>query len=496
MKNTPGKPQESEASPKNRTQEASREMSTPNVTPQPPKGGGKQQKNSNEHIALVLQEAAIKLTRKLTDEEGAIAWKFAIAADHEIAADEVLAAINEPIPPRPGNGKKKGGKFDVTSDRLIRDVGETLGRELTPAEQGTIQGGLNDLRGDTLTTKESYRETVRHYAAEFKAEAEEAAEEARIAEEEKNPPVERWTTQATELGSRMSSMLVAAEARIGTFKAMSSSVDQVRQNFADLKDAIDAGRLPTTARIMPTYSWKKKTKDGKHTTNQKGFLDFQDYCLEVLKRGKSAVYAMLKSAKAPKEPKEPDNSLGAVIKRGAKSFTSLHKKLSDKDKQETTFDRFMEQVVTAARAVMAAELATMRVEADEQQEPATTVTTAKQQNTDGFLLPLSPVRTPIYVIKPEVKPGTPEAQRLHEKIGVGKGDKSVLIEYEGVVNEIKNLVTDTVPEEFVAEVKYAATMRTESDQKAMDDHTIAHQKAGEQQQREQENLPPSQGEAG
>ena len=51
-------------------------MRTTNVTPSP-KGKAKQQKNSKEHIALVLQEVAIKLTRKLTDEEGAAAWKFA-----------------------------------------------------------------------------------------------------------------------------------------------------------------------------------------------------------------------------------------------------------------------------------------------------------------------------------------------------------------------------------------------------------------------------------
>src|ERR1700730_15636527 len=64
--NAPGKSQRNEPSPINRTQKASRQMGTLNVTPQPSKGGGRQQKNSNEHIALVLQETAIKLTRKLT----------------------------------------------------------------------------------------------------------------------------------------------------------------------------------------------------------------------------------------------------------------------------------------------------------------------------------------------------------------------------------------------------------------------------------------------
>src|ERR1035438_679144 len=110
----------------------------------------------------------------------------------------------------------------------------------------------------------------------------------------------------------MSSMLVAAEARVGTFKAMYSSVDQVQQNFIDLNDAIEDGRLPPTARIMPTYSWKKTTKDGKHTTDEKGFRYFQDYCAVILKRGKSAVYSMLKNAKMPREKEAPDNSLGAV----------------------------------------------------------------------------------------------------------------------------------------------------------------------------------------
>ena len=362
-------------------------MSTTNVTPQPFKGGGKQQKNSNEHIALVMQEAAIKLTRKLTEEEGKIAWEFAVAANHEITADEVLAAINEPIPQRPGNGKKKRGKFDLTADLLIRDVEETLRRELTPAEQGTIQGGINDLRGETLMTKTSYAEAVRHYAAEFKAEAEQAAEEARIAEEQVNPPVERWTAEATELGTKMSSMLVSAEARVGTFRAMSNSVDQVKQHFIDLKDAIDAGRLPETARIMPTYSWKKTTKDGKTTTDQKGFLDFQDYCKVILKRGKSAVYQMLKDAKVPKEPKDPNNSLGALVKRGAKAFTNLHKKLSDKDKKETSFDGFMEKVVAEARALVAAELAKAREEAD--QQPATTTEKVGQEEVKDEVLPTS-----------------------------------------------------------------------------------------------------------
>jgi hypothetical protein len=80
---------------------------------------------------------------------------------------------------------------------------------------------------------------------------------------------------------------------------------------------------------------------------------------------------MLKNAKMPREKKDPDNSLGAVIRRGAKSFTNLHKKLSDKDKKETNFDSFMESVVKAARALMVAELATSRQEADQQAAPTT-----------------------------------------------------------------------------------------------------------------------------
>jgi hypothetical protein len=219
-----------------------------------------------------------------------------------------------------------------------------------------------------LITKDSYDEAVRQYAAEFQEEAAEAVEEARIAEEQANPPLERWTTQAAELGTKMSSMLVAAEARVGTFKAMYASVDQVQQNFTDLNEAIEDGRLLPTARIMPTHSWKKTTKDGKHTTDQKGFRYFQDYCPAILKRGKSAVYQMLKDAKMPREKKDPDNSLGALVKRGAKSFVNLHKKLEDKDKK-VSFDSFMGSVVTAARALVAADLATNREEAD---QPAAT----------------------------------------------------------------------------------------------------------------------------
>jgi hypothetical protein len=377
-----------EPSPKNRTQEVRSIMSAPDVRPKLPKGGGKQQKNTNQHISVVIQEAAFKLTRKLTEEESKVAWEFAVAANHEITADEIIHAINEPISAKPGNGKKKSGKFEVTAELLICDIGAALGRELTPAEQGTIQGGVNDLRGDVLTTKASYSETVRHYAGEFKAEAEEAAEEARIAEEGKNPPVERWTTQATELGTKMGLMLVAAEARVGTFKAISSNVDQVKQNFIDLKDAIDAGRLPKTARIMPTYSWKKTTKEGKHTTEQKGFLDFQDYCRVILKRGKSAVYAMLKDAKLPKEPKDPDNSLGALVTRGAKSFTNLHKKLSDKDKKETSFERFLELVIAAARTIKTDELAADREKADQQPVGETTANVG-ETTVQGEVLPPS-----------------------------------------------------------------------------------------------------------
>lgn len=342
-------------------------MSTPNA-PQPPKVSG-QQKNSNQHIAVVMQEAAIKLTRKLTDDESTVAWKFAVAADHEVTAAEVLAAINEPVPPKkPGNGRtKRSKKIEITSVLLNRAVEEALGRELTPAEQGTIQGAINDLRGDTLITEESYSVAVKDYAAEFKAEAEEAAEEARIAAEQANPPLEKWTTQATDLGTTL-------KAKIGTFAAMKPAVEQVRESFGSLKDAIDAGRLPKTALIMPTYQWKKTTRDGKHTTDQNGFLDFKDYCSVILKRGKSAVYQMLKDANMPKEKKDPDNSLVALVSRGAKSFINLHKKLSDKDKQETSFDSFTEKIVLGARALMAAELATKRSEAN---QPAATPASPK-----------------------------------------------------------------------------------------------------------------------
>jgi hypothetical protein len=386
MTNTPGKPQGRTESDFSDSQEAGA-MSTTNVTPSPG-GKGKQQKNSNEHIALVLLEAAAKITRKLSAIEEKAVREYAVAADHEVTADELLKVINEPVPQRPGNGRKKRGKFEVTADLLIRDIEELLGRELTTAEQGTIQGGVNDLRGDTQVTKASYAETVRHYGAEFKAEAAEAALVAQLADERANPPLERWTTQATELGTKMSSMLVAAEARVGTFKAMFNSVDQVKQNFIDLKDAIDAGRLPDTARIMPTYSWKKKSKDGKTTIAQQGFVNFQDYCLVILKRGKSAVYQMLKDAKMPREKKDPDNSLGAVIKHGAKSFVNLHKKLSDKDKKETSFDRFMDLLVAAARAIKADELAADREKADQQPVGETTANVG-ETTVQGEVLPPS-----------------------------------------------------------------------------------------------------------
>ena len=135
---------------------------------------------------------------------------------------------------------------------------------------------------------------------------------------------------------------------------------------------------------MPTYGWKKTTKDGKHTTDQVGFIDFQDFCKVILKRGKSAVYQMLKDAKMPREENDPDNSFDALVKRGAKSFISLHKKLEDRT---VGFDSFMSSITNAARAIFAAEQATNRKKAD--QPAATTTAQVGHETMQGEFLPPS-----------------------------------------------------------------------------------------------------------
>jgi hypothetical protein len=191
---------------------------------------------------------------------------------------------------------KHSRRVTLTEARLREDVEGRLGRELTPGEQGEIVSQIIDSQHSDVSslTKDEYQDYVMEVAQYLKQQHATEAAAAQALADAANPPVERWTKEATELGTSLG-------ARIGTFAAMHDVVEKVNQHFAALKDAIDVGNLPPSARIMPDYPWKKTTKDGKHTTNEKGFLDFQDYCLVVLKRGKSAVYSMLKNAKMPRE---------------------------------------------------------------------------------------------------------------------------------------------------------------------------------------------------
>lgn len=373
-KNTPGKPQKSHPSPKNRTQKTRNVMSTRNVTPQPSGGGKstrKQQTNTNAHISLVLQEVAAKLTRRLSEDEMAIIWDAATKFDHQMTAEEALAVLEVGVEEFTG---KRQRKVKLTAEKVTKDVARLLERELTTGEKLQISDSLADAEP---VTRSEYEDHVSEVAAHYRNVEQEEAAEAQALADAANPPVERWSKEATELGTNFG-------VRIGTFKAMEPQIEQTRKNFAALKAAIDDGKLPKTARIMPTYGWKKTTKDGKHTTDQVGFIDFQDFCKVILKRGKSAVYQMLKDAKMPREENDPDNSFDALVKRGAKSFISLHKKLEDRT---VGFDSFMSSITNAARAILAAEQATNRKKAD--QPAATTTAQVGHETMQGEFLPPS-----------------------------------------------------------------------------------------------------------
>ena len=361
-KNTPGKPQGRTESDFSDSQEVGA-MSTTNATPPLPEG----KERKTYYVKKDSKELSDKqfAVHRIADDARISELMTKPNADKECERLEKLTTGGGHV--EPGDGKTKHSRrVTLTEARLQKDVEGMLGRELTPDEQDAIESQIIDSQRSDVSslTKDEYQDCVMELAQHFKQEEAAEAAAAQAIADAANPPVERWTKEATELGTTLG-------ARIWSFAAMHDVVEKVNHNFAALKDAIDAGNLPPSARIMPDYPWKKITKDGKHTTNEKGFLDFQDYCLVVLKRGKSAVYSMLKKGKMPREKGDPDNSLGAVIKRGAKTLTNLHKKLSDKDKKKVSFDIFMEQVVTAARAIMTAELAAKREEAD---QPAATTT--------------------------------------------------------------------------------------------------------------------------
>jgi len=360
--NTPGKPQGRTESDFSDSQKVG-SMSTANVTPPLPEG----KKRKTYYVKKDSKELSDRqfAVHRIADDARISELMTKQNADKECERLEKLTTGGEYA--EPGNGKTKHSrKVTLTEARLRGDVEGRLGRELTPDEQGEIESQIIDSQHSDVSslTKDEYQDYVMEVAQHLKNEAAAEAAAAQALADAANPPIERWTKEATELGTSLG-------ARIWSFADMHDVVEKVNQNFAALDDAVDAGDLPPSARIMPDYPWKKTTKDGKHTTNEKGFRYFQDYCLVVLKRGKSAVYSMLKNAKMPREKKDPDNSLGAVIKRGAKSFVSLHKKLSEKDKKETNFDSFVESVVKAARALMADELAASRQEADQQAAPTT-----------------------------------------------------------------------------------------------------------------------------
>jgi hypothetical protein len=329
-------------------------MSTTNVTPPLPAG----KKRKTYYVKKDSKELSDNqfAVHRITDDARISKLMTKPNADKECERLEKVSTGGGHV--EPGNGKKRSRRVTLTSARLLEDVADLLRRELKPNEEAEVHASIYDAEhsdADRLT-KTEYQEWVNEIVAHLKRLEAEEQSAAQALTDAANPPVERWTKEATELGTTLG-------ARIGTFKAMANSVQQVNDNFSSLKNAIDAGKLPKTTRIMPDVEWKKTTKDGKHTTDQKGFVDFQDYCLVILKRGKSAVYQMLKDAKMPREKKDPDNSFGELVKRGAKSFVNMHKKLSGKDK-EIGFDSFMESVVAAARAIMSAKLATDRKKAD------------------------------------------------------------------------------------------------------------------------------------
>jgi len=329
--NTPGKPQSSEPSQEKLTlRKVSTGMSTTNVAPPLPEG-----KKRTYYVK--------KDSKELSDKQYAV---HRIADDERVselmtkpAADKKCERLNNPPPPnslRPGNGKRKPRQTVRPAESVIPDVAGVLGRDLTASEQGDIHAALEQEK--VKLTKADYEQYVGEWAMRFRQmEYEAMPEEQKIAEQ-----LAAWNKDATELGTDLS-------ARIGTFKAMEPQINQVKQDFIDLKEAIDEKRCPDSTRIMPDYVWDKTNKDGKTTTAQKGFLHFEDYCKVILQRTKQAVYAMLKDAESPAEKRDPDNTPATLIKRGAAAFLKLYLLLKPQDKS-VTFERLMNSIVAAARA--------------------------------------------------------------------------------------------------------------------------------------------------
>ena len=185
-KNTPGKPQKSHPSPKNRTQKTRNVMSTRNVTPQPSGGGKstrKQQTNTNAHISLVLQEVAAKLTRRLSEDEMAIIWDAATKFDHQMTAEEALAVLEVGVEEFTG---KRQRKVKLTAEKVTKDVARLLERELTTGEKLQISDSLADAEP---VTRSEYEDHVSEVAAHYRNVEQ---EEASRPKPSPMPPILQW----------------------------------------------------------------------------------------------------------------------------------------------------------------------------------------------------------------------------------------------------------------------------------------------------------------
>jgi hypothetical protein len=275
---------------------------------------GALKKVSKEHLILVLQETALKLTRSLTPEEMGAVTDAVAKLDHPITTDEAVAIVEAMAEPQ------QQAEFEVSKQLLLTTLEKELGRPLTNDEEEQSIESLEE--SEAIETENDFHAYVEQIVAYIReAEARNQVEEqarARAAEEAAHP-LETWTKDATELGTHVGS---AVEKLV----AMQPQIEQVNKNFAKLKARITDGSLPETARIMPDVEWKKKMADGS-LRDEKGFLHFEDYCCVVLKRSKQAVYAMLKNCAAPAEPKaketDPEKIKGSLLKRGTTSLSKL-----------------------------------------------------------------------------------------------------------------------------------------------------------------------------
>jgi len=293
-------------------------MSTPRerlgAKAQEPKPKGALTAASQQHLNLILQQTAAKLTRSLTPEEMRAVTDAASKIDHPITTEVAVAVVEAMATPQ------QHAEFKVSEELLLTAIEKELGRSLTDDEEQLSIEALED--SDGMETESDFHAGVGQIVAhiweeEARVQAEEQAR-ARTDEETANP-LETWTKDATKLGTNLGS-------KFEKLAAMKPQIERVNEDFAKLKARIADKSLPDTARIMPDTAWQKKMPDGS-LKNEKGFLHFEDYCQIVLKRTKQAVYAMLKNCAAPSEPKaketDPEKIKGSLLKRGTTALSKL-----------------------------------------------------------------------------------------------------------------------------------------------------------------------------